>query len=82
MEFWSFSKMFVDYDDDFKDAYSMYYKTEEEAIQAFNDNMQSYLDDYELEENEYEFHKEKELYKFELEMSFCYVRLMLEKIYL
>ena len=80
MEFWCLTKVFNDYENYSLDCYNIHFKDEQEALDNFNDYIESYKDLYELEEDEYDYFDEDDVKEFSLEFEFCYVQVTLEKI--
>lgn len=80
MEFWCLSKSFIDHDCYETDFYVMHYKTEEEAIDDFNDYVIGYVESYELDDNDFEYEENEEYRSFSLETDFCKAELFLERI--
>lgn len=82
MEFWCLTKRFEDYDDYSNDFYAIHYKTEEEAIEDFNNFIIGYVESYELDESDFEYEEEENYRSFTLDTDFCSVNLLLERIVL
>ena len=83
MEFWCLTKVFNDYEDNYLDCYNLHFKHEQEALENFNDYVESYKEQYGIEEDEeyaYEYFEEEDVKEFNLETGFCYVKITLEKI--
>ena len=52
MEFWCFVKNFHQYDIYEKDTTILHFKTEDEAVNCFNEYTRMYIEDLHLDENE------------------------------
>ena len=81
MEFWCLSKLHQEWDNYYVDQTILHFKTIEEAMKKFNDYVDSYIENLELEEDDYEIDNDEEHAEFKLYIEdMCDVVINVDKI--
>lgn len=81
MEFWCLSKLHQEWDDYYVDQTILHFKTKEEAVEKFNDYVNAYIENLELDTNDYEIVLEEDGLEFKLYIEdMCDVNISLDKI--